>query len=120
MPSRRRLSTPLCSVQKSRSLIASVSMRLISSGISRSKLRRPASTCTSRTPSFTATRPQAMVLFTSPTTSTASGRRSSTIGSKARMISAVCTACEPLPTPRFRSGSGMPSWRKNSSLMLAS
>ena len=48
------------------------------------------------------------------------GDVNSTIGSNARMISAVCTACEALPTPRFRSGSGIPSWRKNSSLMLAS
>ncbi len=61
----------------------------------RSPLRRPASTWTSLTPSFTATSPQAIVLLTSPTTSTASGLCSSTTGSKAFMISAVCTAWLP-------------------------
>ena len=59
--------------------------------------------------SFTATVPHAMVLLTSPTTSTASGRCSRRTGSKAFMMSAVCAACEPLPTSRLRSGSGIPS-----------
>ena len=45
-PSRRRFSTPEGSETNSRSESASVTMRLISSGIVRSKLRRPASTCT--------------------------------------------------------------------------
>ena len=54
-------------------LIASVRMRLISSGIVRSKLRRPASTWATGTPSLTAVRAQAIVELTSPTTTTASG-----------------------------------------------
>ncbi len=61
-----------------------------------------------------------MVLFTSPTTSTASGRCRSTTGSKAFMISAVCTAWLAEPTSRLMSGRGMPSCSKNSSLMSAS
>ena len=120
MPSRRRFSTPLGSLTSSRSLIASVSTRLISSGIERSKLRSPASTCATRTPSFTATSAQAIVLFTSPTTTTQSGRCSRTTGSNRFMISAVCTAWLAEPTSRLICGSGIPSCRKNSSLMFAS
>ena len=52
----------------------SVTMRLISSGIVRSKLRRPASTCATRMPSLAATSAPASVEFTSPTTTTRSGR----------------------------------------------
>jgi hypothetical protein len=63
----RRLSTPLCSVQKSRSLIASVSTRLISSA-SRGRSCAGRLDVDEPDPSFTATSPHAIVLFTSPTT----------------------------------------------------
>ncbi len=45
IPSFRRFSSPSGDGVKSRSAITSVTMRLISSGIVRSKLRSPASTC---------------------------------------------------------------------------
>ncbi len=78
----------------------SVTMRFVSSGIVRSKLRSPASTCATGTSSFAATSEHASVEFTSPTTATRSGRSRSTTPSKAVMILAVCAACEPEPTPR--------------------
>ena len=56
-----------------RSESRSVSTRLISSGIVRSQLRSPASTCATRTPSLPATSAQARVELTSPTTTTQSG-----------------------------------------------
>jgi len=46
----------------------SVTMRLISSGIVRSKLRRPASTCATGICNLTAAKAAAIVEFTSPTT----------------------------------------------------
>ena len=78
--------------------------RLISSGISRSKLRRPASTCATGIRFLLATRLHASVELTSPTTMTQLGFTSSTTGSKRRITSAVCTACVPEPTSRLRSG----------------
>ena len=65
-PSASRLTRPLSSVTSRRSAIASVTRRLISSGMVRSKLRRPASICTSGTFSFAATSAQATVELTSP------------------------------------------------------
>ena len=59
---------PLGSETSSRSAMASVSSRLISSGIVRSKLRRPASTWATGMPSLTAASAQATVLLTSPKT----------------------------------------------------
>ena len=106
IPSRARLSAAARSVVKSRSAIWSVRMRLISSGMSRSKLRRPASTWTTGTPFLMATRLHASVELTSPTTTMQLGRISSSTGSKRRMISAVCTACVPEPTSRLTSGDG--------------
>ena len=91
-PSRRRLARAPSSVMNRTSATASVSTRLISSGIVRSKLRRPASTWTTGMPSFTAVRVAASVEFTSPTTSTASGRDAVSTGSRRRITSAVCTA----------------------------
>ena len=67
-----------------------------------------------------ATRAQASVEFTSPTTTTTSGRCSSSTGSKRRMISAVCRAWEAEPTPRYTSGRGRPNSSKNSWDMLRS
>ena len=81
--------------------MASVTTRLISSGMARSRLRSPASTCTRGMPSFAATRPQATVLLTSPTTTTASGRRSSATASNAVMMAAVCAAWLPGPTAKL-------------------
>ncbi len=52
IPSRRRFTLPDSSVVNRRSAIASVSMRLISSGIVRSKLRSPASTCATANTEF--------------------------------------------------------------------
>jgi hypothetical protein len=65
MPSRFRLSTPEGSVTKTQSLIESVTMRLISSGICRSPLRRPASTWATSICNFFATNEQATVELTS-------------------------------------------------------
>ena len=91
--------------------------RFTSSGIDQSLLRRPASTCAIPHPvctfSLAATRAQASVEFTSPTTTSQSGRVSSSTGSKACMIRAVWSACDPEPTPRWKSGSGMPRASKN-------
>ena len=88
--------------------MASVSLRLISSGMSSSPLRSPASTWIvtgrRRQPNFhrnrlsapssnlAATRAQATVELTSPTTTTACGCSSSRTGSNRLMISAVCPA----------------------------
>ena len=60
--------------------------RLCSSGIALSKLRRPASTCATFTLCFFATCAQAIVEFTSPTTSTRSGRSFNSTGSNAAAI----------------------------------
>src|ERR1019366_6454215 len=49
-------------------------------------------------PSFLAVMAQATVEFTSPTTMTQSGRCSRHAGSKAIIMRAVCSACEPEPT----------------------
>src|SRR6266566_7020790 len=87
-------------------------MRLISSGIVRSKLRSPASTWATRMPSFAAARETAMVELTSPTTRTRSGLRSTRTGSMRFRISAVCDAWEPEPTSGFACGEGMPIWRE--------
>src|SRR5208283_5398873 len=73
----------------------------------RSNERNPASTCPTRTPSLAQTSTVATVEFTSPYTSTMSGWRSTTSGSRRIMISAVCFACVPEPTARFTSGAGM-------------
>ena len=99
----------------------SVSLRLISSGMSRSWLRSPASTWMTRGRArgppevakgaasvvFAVTSAQPMVEFTSPTTMTPCGCSFSTTGSNRFMISAVCCACDPLPTSSSMSGRGM-------------
>jgi hypothetical protein len=88
-------------------------MRLISSGIVRSPLRRPASTWATRIPSLLATSAAAAVEFTSPYTTTQFGRSASRTGSIRSMMRAVCTACDADPTSRLTSGAGMPRSRKN-------
>ena len=70
--------------------MVSVRTRLVSSGIVRSKLRRPASTWATGTPALAATSAQLSVEFTSPTTTTVSGAISLRTGSKRVMIAAVC------------------------------
>jgi cellulase/cellobiase CelA1 len=83
-PSRARFAIPDGSETNNRSLIASVSIRLISSGMSRSRERSPASTWItsgrlrvrpnarngSRRKNLAVTAAQAMVELTSPTTTT--------------------------------------------------
>ncbi len=120
MPSRARFSLPAGSVVKSRSEIASVRMRLISSGMPRSKLRRPASTCATGRPSLTAVRAAATVEFTSPTTSTTSGRIPSTTGSRRVMMSAIWVTAPEDCTFRLTSGRGISRFAKNESDICAS
>ena len=74
MPSRRRFSIASSLWMNRWSENWSVTMRLISSGIVRSKLRSPDSTCASGMPSLTATSAAAIVEFTSPGTITQVGR----------------------------------------------
>ncbi len=84
---------------KSSSESWSATMRLISSGIVRSKERRPASTWPIGMSSFDAVSAAAAVEFTSPGTSTTSGSASSSTGSSRSITRAVCCACDPDPTP---------------------
>ena len=77
----------------------------------RSKLRSPASTWATGTPSFTAASAQATVELTSPNT-TGRGPRLQDSASKRSMICAVCAAWEPEPTSRWTSGCGMRSSSK--------
>ncbi len=72
-PSRRRCSSASGDGVHSRSQIASVTSRLISSGMRRSPLRRPASRCTTGIHSLAPTIAQAAVELTSPTTTIQSG-----------------------------------------------
>ena len=111
-PSQIRLVTALRSVANSRSDTESVAMRLTSSGISRSKLRRPASTCATGMPSLTAVSAAASVELTSPTTSTRSGECSWSALSMPSIARAVWIACDPDPTCRKTSGRGSPRSRK--------
>ena len=80
--------------------MASVNSRLISSGIVRSKLRRPASTWATFTPSFTAASAQPTVLLTSPNTTKPSGLFLSKCSSYRSRMRAVCAPCDPDPTSR--------------------
>jgi hypothetical protein len=81
--------------------------------MARSKERSPASTWAVRIPSLAATSVAAIVEFTSPTTTSQSGRKPSNTGSKRSMISAVCAAWLPEPTSRLSSGAAIPSSSKN-------
>ena len=96
-----------------------MTIRLISSGIVRSRERSPASTCATRTggDAFAATTEHASVEFTSPTTTTQSGRSSARTFSNASMMRAVWTAWVAEPTPRWMSGGGISrSWKKTSDI----
>ncbi len=119
-PSRRRFASASGDVVKQNLDRTSVTIRLISSGIARSKLLSPASTCATGTSAFAPTREQASVEFTSPTTTMRSGRSRATTPSNAIMIFAVCSAWEPEPTPRWMSGSGSSRSSKNTRDMLSS
>ena len=68
------LDWPTSLVVKNQLVIASVTMRLISSGIVQSPERMPASTCATGTCSFCAAMAQAIVELTSPTTRHSSAR----------------------------------------------
>jgi hypothetical protein len=109
------LSFPAGSVVNRTSEIASVMIRLISSGMVRSPLRRPASTCAMGTPRRTAVRAAATVEVTSPTTTTQSGFRSSSTGSSRRMTSAVWPTAVSARASRFTSGAGISRLAKNDS-----
>ena len=97
-----------------------MTIRLISSGIDRSRLRRPASTCASGTPSLAVTSAHASVELTSPTTTTTSAASSKASGSKAVITRQVCTAWLPEPAPRKWSGRRMARSSKNTSLIAGS
>ena len=112
LPSAARLARPLGSLTSRRSATASVTIRLTSSGMARSKLRRPASTWATGMCSLTAVRAQARVELTSPTTTTRSGRSARQTFSNSTMTRAVCSAWLPEPTPRKSSGAGISSSSK--------
>ena len=103
---------PEFSETSSRSESASVTSRLISSGMLRSKLRNPASTCTTGICRLAAASEQARVLFTSPKTTTALGGFSCSNSSKRSRMRAVWMLCVPEPTSRLISGSGIFSTSK--------
>ena len=97
-PSPRRLITASGDGASRKSLTRSVTTRLISSGMPQSRLRSPASTWASRAPDLAVTSAQPIVEFTSPTTTTTSGRNCATRGSKAAMTFPVWVAWLPDPT----------------------
>ncbi len=114
-PSASRLSRASALGHSSRSATRSVTVLLTSSGIVQSPDRRPASRWITPTPSFTAARAAAIVELTSPATRTASNRCSTSTASVPVSTAAVCSACEPEPTPRKKSGRGRSScWRNDS------
>ncbi len=92
MPSARRfpIASSLC--RKSSSEKRSATIRLHSSGIVRSKLRRPDSTWAVGMPSLTAVSTAARVELTSPGTTTRSGFSSSSTGSSRSIVRAVICA----------------------------
>ena len=115
MPSARRFSTASSLCRKSSSESSSATIRLISSGIVRSKLRRPDSTWATAIPIFAAVSAAARVELTSPGTTTRSGRSAASTGSSRSIVRAVCWAWLPEPTSSMWSGSGMPSSSKKTS-----
>ena len=92
-----------------------MTIRLISSGIVRSKLRSPDSTWPTGIPSRAAQSAAARVELTSPGTRTRSGRSSRSTGSSRSSTRAVCSPWLPEPTPSMWSGSGTPSSSKKTS-----
>ena len=108
-PRRARFSVASAEWRKRISDRWSTTIRLISSGISRSKLRRPDSTWAIGISRPAAHNAAASVELTSPGTMTRSGRSSRRTGSSRSMMRAACSAWEPEPTPSMWSGSGTPS-----------
>ncbi len=96
-------------------LMASTTTRFISSGIPLSKDLKPASTWASMVRVFEAAIAAPRVEFTSPTTTVASGRRSSRIASYCLITSAVWApwVFASLPTDRKTEGSGRSRSSKN-------
>ena len=86
--------------------------RLTSSGIVRSKLRRPDSTWPISIPSRAAQSAAARVELTSPGTRTRSGRAARRTGSSRSSTREVISPWVPEPTPSISSGSGTPSSSK--------
>ncbi len=82
---------PRSSAQAGSELTWSVSFRLCSSGIVRSKLRRPDSMCATGIESLTAASAAASVELTSPATTTRSGRSTSKICATPSSARAVCS-----------------------------
>ena len=81
MPSAMRFASASGDGVHNTSASTSVTSRLSSSGIRRSRLRSPASRCTVRMPSLVPTIAHAAVELTSPTTTSQSGRSASATGS---------------------------------------
>src|SRR2546430_15381721 len=81
-------------------------MRLISSGMLRSKLRSPASTWARGNDILLATRPAAIVDVTSPTTITRLGRASVNTQASRTMVSAAAATHEPGVAPTVAAGPG--------------
>ena len=79
---------------------------VISSGMRRSKLRRPASTWATGMPSFAAASDPASVEFVSPYTSDRIGALGEEDRLQCHEHPAVWCACPPPPTPRVKSGRG--------------
>ena len=115
MPSARRFSTASSLCRKRCSENSSATIRLISSGIVRSKLRRPDSMWATGICILTAVSTAARVELTSPGTITRSGRSSSRTGSRRSIVRAVCTAWLPEPTSSMWSGAGTPSSSRKTS-----
>ena len=115
MPSARRLPIASSEWRKRWEEKRSATMRLTSSGIERSKLRRPDSTWATGTPIFTAVRTAARVELTSPGTTRRSGFSFSITGSSRSIVRAVCWAWVPEPTSSMWSGAGTPSSSKKTS-----
>ena len=94
--------------------------RLTSSGIERSKERRPASTWASGIRRWAQARAAARVELTSPGTITSSGASASSTGSIASSTAASIRAWVPEPTPSMWSGSGTPSSSRKTSDIIRS
>ena len=94
-PSSFRWVMPESSVTKWCALSWSTKMRLISSGMERSKLRRPASRWPNGIPSRWAASAPASVLFTSPGTNTKSGLTFSMTSTSWVVMWANCNPAEP-------------------------
>ncbi len=104
-PSASSVSRDRSSGQRSSAAAASTAIRLCSSGIDRSPLRSPASTCATGTPASPAASVPARVEFVSPKTSVQSGR---SCASAAAIAGRIVSASAVWRSRRYR-GSGSPS-----------